>query len=691
MRYAAWHGRYTRFTPRGSQDQQRLERMEAEAKEAHAANAAKAELRIQALESELAFKSHEALQAKRQRTQLQRTVDELVLQRALPESEAREDAGGGGAERVAGDTPPARHPSDAPPAAAAAFLGALDDVATNSPLFQSRPMRPSPTSRKRRFSAVSPSRLVDGERASLLHRPHTVPQALPATPHPHQPAAGLDKNDSAHVHGVACEHRQPGGQAHGGSAEASATALRSNRCVDESASVPGVDILAAPVRDESEGAAWLSAREQQSCWLLARLLSTRSASLHRLLHPQPSPCRAEAALPSVQAERSARQLCEACELIAGGAENAPYLLCALQQHLVRAWEGELDSSKDILQFVYLLLVESPHCRRSVIATYLPSAILTEVRPDCSTILPTLMEMVEFAATTPPRAKDLLPTALDALCAIFWCERLVCLPRLCDWISLADARTPVFGVLLAACMPPAVRNRALDLLRLVLTHEVAFECFLSQQQGGPRESPHSTASQVAFTLNTVDDEHGHDMREWLSLPTARFQAVPASQLEEKSLTSQEGGSSGASFEGRCSNEKTSRQHNAQLLRHASIRLFSMLVATHHAAANRLVAPSLNLSLPMRLVSTLHLQVSTLLRLRGREPSLLELALVQDSVMLLLELSRGVSIQRELEGGSWTADLISTTGYLIRNEVHPLLVRVALPAKLLQNAIKAKPQV
>ena len=76
---------------------------------------------------------------------------------------------------------------------------------------------------------------------------------------------------------------------------------------------------------------------------------------------------------------------------------------------------------------------------------------------------------------------------------------------------------------------------------------------------------------------------------------------------------------------------------------------------------------------------------LLQLHGREPSRLEINVVRDSVLLLLELGRGVNMQRELEGGSWSADLISTTGYLVRNEVHPRLEPVAMPAKLLQNAL------
>jgi len=42
--------------------------------------------------------------------------------------------------------------------------------------------------------------------------------------------------------------------------------------------------------------------------------------------------------------------------------------------------------------------------------------------------------------------------------------------------------------------------------------------------------------------------------------------------------------------------------------------------------------------------------------------------------------------QLAGGSWAADLSVVTEHLVRNELHPQLARLALPAKMLQNAIK-----
>ncbi|EOD39301.1 hypothetical protein EMIHUDRAFT_260429 [Emiliania huxleyi CCMP1516] len=66
--------------------------------------------------------------------------------------------------------------------------------------------------------------------------------------------------------------------------------------------------------------------------------------------------------------------------------------------------------------------------------------------------------------------------------------------------------------------------------------------------------------------------------------------------------------------------------------------------------------------------------------------LELALVEDSLLLLLELARCTEMCVELAGGSWIADLSVVTEHLVRNEVHPALARLGLPAKMLQNALK-----
>ena len=60
--------------------------------------------------------------------------------------------------------------------------------------------------------------------------------------------------------------------------------------------------------------------------------------------------------------------------------------------------------------------------------------------------------------------------------------------------------------------------------------------------------------------------------------------------------------------------------------------------------------------------------------------------EDSLLLLLELARCTEMCVELAGGSWIADLSVVTEHLVRNEVHPALARLGLPAKMLQNALK-----
>jgi hypothetical protein len=41
------------------------------------------------------------------------------------------------------------------------------------------------------------------------------------------------------------------------------------------------------------------------------------------------------------------------------------------------------------------------------------------------------------------------------------------------------------------------------------------------------------------------------------------------------------------------------------------------------------------------------------------------------------------------GSWSADLLTITGHLVRGEVHPDLRPLVLPAKMLQNTLARGP--
>ena len=60
------------------------------------------------------------------------------------------------------------------------------------------------------------------------------------------------------------------------------------------------------------------------------------------------------------------------------------------------------------------------------------------------------------------------------------------------------------------------------------------------------------------------------------------------------------------------------------------------------------------------------------------------LVRAALYLLLEIGQRVSMQQILDA-TWSADLLTSTGHLIRGEVHPDLRPLVLPAKMLQNTL------
>ena len=202
-------------------------------------------------------------------------------------------------------------------------------------------------------------------------------------------------------------------------------------------------------------------------------------------------------------------------LRSGGMANAPFLLCALQSHLVLPKQGaaaaERYALRDVLQLVWLILTESEHCRRSVTEPHLPSPPNDGGGPTCAEVLPRLMDLVEqLASRAAPSSAAILCSALGSLGVLFWCERLVSLSRFCDWICPASCTSgitpqPVFSRLLAVTMPPSVRARALELLRAVLQREAAFECFVAPAQRAPREAAPNAALQLALALNATDEE------------------------------------------------------------------------------------------------------------------------------------------------------------------------------------------
>ena len=315
-----------------------------------------------------------------------------------------------------------------------------------------------------------------------------------------------------------------------------------------------------------------------------------------------------------------------------------------------------------------------------------------------------MDLVELATSCHLPSATILCSCLHGLASVFWSEPLVCEARFCGWISACGPSQPLFSRLLDESMPTAVRIYASLLLQKVLRGSAAFESFIDPAPRLPAEgwdsggAAKSTALQLALALNANGSHrflshHEGELCTDLSAESAA-ESVVISDMKVQDFP----------------------LFNANALRHAALQLFCSLVATHPGAVQRLLGSKLDLSLPVRVVSVLQLQarfgfllcisvgcgphrtcvldgylsspvqqVREMLQFHYREPSDLDIDLARDAVFLLLEISRGVSMQQELEGGSWSAHLISTTGYLVRNEVHPSLVSVALPAKLLQNAL------
>ena len=90
--------------------------------------------------------------------------------------------------------------------------------------------------------------------------------------------------------------------------------------------------------------------------------------------------------------------------------------------------------------------------------------------------------------------------------------------------------------------------------------------------------------------------------------------------------------------------------------------------------------------MRLVAILQDVVHALLPDEGSAAAeLLELDLVREALELLLQLWQCTSMRDALVVGSWSDDLRSVCGHLVRGDVHPQLAELALPAKILQNAL------
>ena len=414
----------------------------------------------------------------------------------------------------------------------------------------------------------------------------------------------------------------------------------------------------------------LDSSAQQGILLVSRLLARSDSSLRRLVFEPmlPTVRDALAGVATLPHQDLASRLLLAVQLLlTGGEVSAPLLVQALSPHLVLPAAATVSGADTLVhaswRLLSQLLIESDTCRKCVLRGWVAdlSALHDEhshfpttievAHGSCVEVLPGVCRLIEHMSHA--AEPDLLLPALRGLCALAWTETTACLPWLRAWLS-SEKRggmevAPTFSRLLSAAMPWRVRLESLGLLGYTLQSEEAFEAFTTSVSS----SWPSPATLVALALSA--------------------RASDGTDTCESGIFNDDDGL-GTTL----SPEATLRQ--------AALRLLSSLVARHAGASELLLAPALGLALPMRLVSMLQSQVHALLRLHGREPSIGELELVRESVLLLLELARGpTSMQQALEGGSWSADLTSATLCLVRNEVHPQLADLSMPAKLLQNAM------
>jgi len=699
------------------QERNRVGQMAAELQALRGEKNAGYETEIRRLSSELIFKEDEVVQAMAAKAQLQKQLDELQSNMLQGHGTYKDPAATGqqhampppkevpAARAVPGSVAPRANPR----MAVGSAVGGMGPITGTSPLFHSRSMRPSPSAsstRKRQTAGdSSPGRapLPDGAtivwstsgppppaapapRTAVL-RPAchaaTACHAAAAQPPPHctiapPPAAHVPASRSCDHVGVHPDEDTPVAELHDTSTpKAVAPGMPTcwphtmtphmhspfepeNRARRAAAS-DGVAPVAAVSLDSSA---------QQGMLLVSRLLARSDSNLRRLVFEPTLPTVRDAleGVATLPHQNLASRLLLAVQLLlTGGEASAPLLVQALSPHLVLPAAATVSGADTLVhaswRLLSHLLIESDSCRQCVLRGWLtdPSASHDEhthfpttievAHGCCVEVLPGVCRLIEHMSHA--AEYDLLLPTLRGLSALAWTGTTACLPWLRAWLS-SEKRggmevAPTFSRLLSAAMPWRVRLESLGLLGYTLQSEEAFEAFATSVSS-PWASP---ATLVALALSA--------------------RASDGTDKCESGIVNDDDGL-GTTL----SPEATLRQ--------ASLRLLSSLVARHAGASELLLAPALGLALPMRLVSMLQSQVHALLRLHGREPSIGELELVRESVLLLLELARGpTSMQQALEGGSWSADLTSATLCLVRNEVHPQLADLSMPAKLLQNAM------
>ena len=753
--------RLERAEQQAQHDRLRVTQLQNELQQARADKDAKFESRLRHFQSELSFKEAEVQQLTQAKAHAQAQLEDMqaAILRPLEHQLVGESAAAVAVAAAPRAPASARHtPAAARTNAAGASASCAAAVAPPagavvngargaSPLFQSRPMRPSPSAslRKRHAPGASPTRhappasvgaaplrdrapmppppsVAAGAKGSstALHAssaagppfttghedgepPHDDEPLRPAPQH-HHPQVRLPTEPSPqppylqhpplHPSPAPLQpqpHSVAASQDFRSAGHAQAPAVAS---VVEAQGVPSTQ--GPPRTSTVEASSLLDPAQHDGSRLLSRLLSRPDSALQRLLLDPPNfrhhdDIWSSLAL-SITAHNGAElksQLLQAMQLVMCSEDSAPRLVRTLVPFL-EAPSPQQASAMDpkrqaVWQLLCALLVESGHCRDAVLRP--DGCPATAGGATCAHVMPALLRWAEELASDVPQAIDLILPALEALEALVWSEPAIAsLPWVERWLGPCESTIPMFSVFLGPAMSAKVRLAAHGLLRHVLRTERAFEAFVTPAP--PRGAWASPAYLVVQALGARKPTADKQPRPQSSSGVVEHDSRPCSvapHIPDRLLCDAGGTASTTCCNARDATGAAQHTHSSpdSALRHAALLVISALLAQHAGAAARLLSPEVGLALPMRLVSTLQSNVHSLLQLQGREAPPTDLEVVRATVLLLLELARGTSMQQALEGGSWSADLTSATLHLVRSDVHPDLAHLSMPAKILQN--------
>ena len=429
----------------------------------------------------------------------------------------------------------------------------------------------------------------------------------------------------------------------------------------------------APAAEDAEAAAACAvAAAEGGRLLLAQLLAQPEASFDEfvLLGARGG----VRALPAAAANRAGgsselqRDVLRALQqLLVSGSTTAPELLRALLPHLKLGTALPPPAAatrrlRCVLTLMCVLLAESASCRRSFLTLWPDPSLEHDVPPTppvfpaSPSLLPPLISLIDALSSccTCAAAHELLVPAVSALANALWDTPTSWPPALLlPWLEAGSGGStpPVLGMLLDSSMPLQVRLCALSLLQHLAVTASGYARLLPEVAPSATKCAHP-AAQAAAMLTAPP-------------PQTRPALVGAGDLGESTPSAARG---------------------VAALAKSSLQFFSAVVAAHDGAAARLLSSSFDLALPVRLVAILQDVVHALLPDEGSAAAeLLELDLVREALELLLQLWQCTSMRDALVVGSWSDDLRSVCGHLVRGDVHPQLAELALPAKILQNAL------